>query len=159
MVRQRIDKQVQKRMWEAVFSTAMRFYGREGDDDWGIIRRIATDAKVTPQAVSGWKSGSKYPKDESLRRLSAKYKVSVTYLAGFSEKTDVYPPADEQFLKAFDLTELLLSQLLPDATMEEVLSISRKAVGLFQDHNTEAEVHQELFKEIVRIKNNRDATS
>lgn len=153
MVKQRIDENVQKRMWEAVLKSAMRYHNR--DVERGMGKLIAYDADVTRQSVSDWKRGKNYPAEKTLRRLAGKYGVSVEYIAGFSRTTDDYPPVDEQILKAYDLLEEVLAQVLPDASPSETIHASKKAVQLFLDGNEESKAFHELFQEVVRMKNER----
>lgn len=114
--------------------------------------QIAKDAGVSKASVSEWKTGRSHPSDATLRRLATLYGVSASELVGYAPVPGEYGKPDEILNRAADITELVISELLPDGTSEEFLTVMRRAHELLAQGRSDAEVRGVLLYEVSQRK-------
>ncbi|MDX1488276.1 MAG: helix-turn-helix transcriptional regulator [Acidiferrobacterales bacterium] len=153
MARRRPDDLIKQRMWAALLKAAQRHHDHPAE--YGMITLIARDAGVTKASVSEWKRGSSYPEDATLRRLADLYRVPVTAIAGYDEPLNDLGPPDKLMRSAADITEQVLSRLLPDAGLEEFMQVTTRANELILDGKSDQEVKGELFDLVPEIQKRR----
>jgi len=147
----RPDDDVKERMWSALLKAAKRHH--QHDADRGMVTLIARDAGVSRASVSEWKNKRNYPADESLRRLADLYGVSAEALSGYTPGMDVfgthYGPPDELLRTATDITEQVIKTLMPDASLDQFISVARRANELMVQGISNNEVRGILFDEVI----------
>ena len=121
-----------------------------------MITLIARDAGVTKASVSEWKRGSSYPEDATLRRLADRYGVSVTAIAGYNEPLDDLGPPDELMRRASDITEQVLTRLMPNAELEQFIQVAGRANELILAGKSDNEVKGELFDLVSEMTSRSD---
>lgn len=150
MPRMRPDDLVKERMWSALLKAAKRHH--QHDADRGMVTLIAKDAGVSKASVSEWKNKGNYPAEETLRKLSGLYGVSSESLSGYIDRDVLkgsYGPPDEMLERSVTITRQVLKTLLPDATLDQFIAVSRRANQLIIEGRSDAEVRGYLFDEIA----------
>lgn len=156
MPRRKPDDAVKSRMWAALLKAAKRHH--QQDVDRGMVTRIAEDAGVSKASVSEWKRGRNYPEDATLRRLADLYGVSAEALSGYPpvltdrELESRYGPPDEMLRRAADITELVVTELLPSGTTEQFVDVMRRAHELLAEGASDSEARGQLFLEVSQMK-------
>ncbi len=136
--------------WNSILLAAKRHHRQ--DADRGMSTLIAADAGVTKASVSEWKNGHSHPSDATIRRLATLYGVSASQLVGYPSVPGDYGPPDEILNRAADITELIISELLPNGTSDDFLAVMRRANALLIQGKSDAEVRGQLLLEVSERK-------
>jgi len=150
MPRHKPDTATSERMWSALLHAAKRHHGV--DKDFGMTTVIAKDAGVTKGSVSNWKTGRTFPSGEAIRRLADLYGVSAQHLAGEDVPSGKFGPPDDLLRRAGDITELVVTELLPNGTTDQFLGVMRRAHELLLQGRPDSDVRGQLFLEVSRQK-------
>lgn len=150
MTRRRPSPDERAATWLSLLQAAKRYHRQDGDR--GMSTLIAKDAGVTKASVSEWKNGHSHPSDATVRRLAGLYGVSASELVGYPPVPGAYGKPDEILNRAADITELIVSELLPNGSSEEFLVVMRRANELLIQGKGDAEVRGQLLLEVSRRK-------
>jgi transcriptional regulator with XRE-family HTH domain len=150
MPRRKPDNLVKERMWTALLKAAKSYHRH--DADRGMVTKIAADAGVSKASVSEWKNKGNYPEEATLRRLASLYNVSAESLSGYNDRdvmAEHYGPPDEMLERSVTITRQVLKTLLPDATLDQFVAVTRRANELIVEGRSDAEVRGYLFNELT----------
>lgn len=152
MSRRRITTASRAQIWSHLLKAAKAHHRHR--EDHGMLTIIANDAGVTKASVSEWKNGKTYPSDAALRRLADLYRVSTDALEGVEEPAGTYGPPNEALQRAADITELIVTELLPGGTSQQILGVMRRAHELLGEGKTDDQVRSTLLVEVSAQKRN-----
>lgn len=152
MQRRRISPASRAQLWGRLLKAAKDYHQHPADH--GMLTIIANDAGLTKASVSEWKSGKTYPSDATLRKLADLYRVSTEALEGVEEASGAYGPPNEALQRAADITELIVTELLPNGTSQQVLGVMRRAHQLLAEGKTDDQVRSTLLLEVSAQKKN-----
>ncbi|WP_445157632.1 helix-turn-helix domain-containing protein [Halomonas sp. E14] len=161
------EEEEKRIIWERILETALRHHRRT--KVYGMQKVISADTGpegsagyVGTAAVSKWAKGKSKPERETLRKLSDLYGVSMAYLSGREGAPSgegQYGPPDELLRQAGDITELVVSELLPNGTADQFLWVMRRAHDLLLEGMEEKAARGELVLEVARKKREWQAAS
>ncbi|MBK1691105.1 helix-turn-helix domain-containing protein [Ectothiorhodospira mobilis] len=153
MPRPASEEEEKRLVWERILESALKHHRRE--KVYGMQKVIAQDSGAGTAAVSKWAKGKSKPERETLRRLADLYGVSLAWLSGrtgVSSGEGSFGPADQLLGIAYDITELVVSELLPNGSMEQFLWVMRRAHDLLLAGKTESEARGDLLLEVAQKK-------
>lgn len=143
-------------IWERIREAAMKHHGRT--KPYGMQKVIATDSKMGTAAVSKWAKAKSKPGRETLRTLADLYGVSLSWLQGRDDNgpgNDDFGPPDVLLKQAADITEIVVSELLPEGTTSQFIAVMRRAHELLLSGRDEDAARGQLFLEVSREKRAR----
>lgn len=150
MPRPQTDLDNRRLIWERILEAAMRHHGRK--KRYGMQKVISADSGMGEAAVSKWAKAKSRPEDKTLRALADLYQVSAAWLSGVEEEPRDYGPPDELLRRAADITELVVTELIPSGTPEQFIRVLRRAQDLLLEGMSDHEVRGQLFLEVSRSK-------
>lgn len=156
MPRPTSEEDEKRLIWERILEAALRHHRRT--KVYGIQKVIAADSGAGTAAVSKWAKAKSKPGRATLRELADLYGVSMNWLQGRDDngtgEADIGPP-DALLRQAADITELVVSELLPDGTTSQFIAVMRRAHDLLLSGKDEDAARGQLFLEVSREKRAR----
>lgn len=153
MPRPASEEEEKRLVWERILESALKHHRRH--KVYGMQKVIAQDSGAGTAAVSKWAKGKSKPERETLRRLADLYGVSMAWLSGREGAPNGdgrYGPSDQLLRSAADITELVVSELLPNGSSDQFLWVMRRAHELLLAGKSEGEARGDLLLEVSQKK-------
>lgn len=150
MPRPASEEEEKRIVWERILEAALKHHKRT--KVYGMQKVIATDSGAGTAAVSKWAKAKSKPERETLRRLADLYGVSLAYLQGrdatASGPEGEFAAPDELLRQAADITDLVVSEMLPEGTGEQFIWVMRRAHDLLLDGMEENAARGQLVLDV-----------
>lgn len=157
MPRPASEEEEKRLVWERILESALKYHRRE--KVYGMQKVIAQDSGAGTAAVSKWAKGKSKPERETLRKLADLYGVSMAWLSGregVPSGDGQYGPPDQLMRSAADITELVVSELLPEGNADQFINVMRRAHDLLLSGMDENAARGQLFLEVAQQKRERE---
>lgn len=156
MPRPASEEEEKRLIWGRILEAALKHHRRT--KVYGMQKVIAADSGAGTAAVSKWAKAKSKPGRETMRDLADLYGVSLVWLQGRDDSSQAdadFGPPDALLRQAADITELVVSELLPDGTASQFIAVMRRAHELLLSGRDEDAARGQLFLEVSREKRTR----
>ncbi len=160
MPRPASEEEEKRIIWDRILEAALKHHRRT--KVYGMQKVIATDSGAGTAAVSKWAKAKSKPERETMRRLADLYEVSLTWLQGRDDgeaSRGEFAPPDTLLRQAGDITELVVSELLPEGSTDQFLWVMRRAHDLLLSGMEENAARGQLFLEVAQQKRERERST